>query len=230
MFVRIFCAGVGILFGGAFGFAAGGILSAIITGLLFMDMFHGPMQVVNAAFASHPWGVAAYCVVFGECGGAFIGAGLGVHLSTKIFWGLPPAIRARSGVAFGLFLAIFGTLSIVGLPEPIHLALYHDTTWGTVRRKYQSSIGWTEYEYTVNGQRFIRHGSAPSPDSLAVGDNVGVYFIPNESGTSSLKDPVSQVTMEVSSFTMISAFVSFWLIWMTYYLNGLRQIGAPKVN
>ncbi len=209
LFVRLGMAAVAFLFLGGFGFAISGILSAIIVGILFAVLTSsGPMEAVNHAFDSHPWGLAAWLVIAGEGIGLVVAAWLAWRLSARLFQALPAIPRRFAPLSLGAFLFLETSLSALTLPSAIKLAREHQIVTGQIRGVYPQDHGTVTYMYTVNGRRFDAGGS---PENLAVlqpGSPVRVYYVPSEPGLSILHEPQRAALDTLLNNLLVGTFIS----------------------
>ncbi len=182
------------MFIGGCGFAISGILSAIIVGILFaVFTAGGPMEAIDHAFASHPWGLAAWLVVIGEGIGLLVAARLAWRASVHLFRALPESARRFAPLSLGAFLLLEASVGALSLPSAIKLARENQIVTGQIVGVYPQSHGTVTYTYTVNGRRFDASGG---PENLAVlhpGSPVRVYYVPSEPGLSILRDPRSEL-------------------------------------
>ncbi len=221
MFLRIVCAAFGLLFGCGFGFAIGGLASGVVVGIVFGVVTQtNPVEVINAAFAQHPWGLAAALIVGGEVAGTLTGAWFAVKLSDRVFWALPPMVRARSNVAFVLFLVVLPLVGALELPTPIRLSLQSVRTTGKVLGLYPQEHGTISYAYTVGGRSFQQRGSPQQLDGLSVGTSVPVYYLPAAPSVSILHEPRGEFWRVLLNVLLGSAFVCTWL---TVAFTSLQQ-------
>lgn len=212
MFIRIICAAFGLLFGGGFGFAIGGIVSALVVGVVFgVFTQSNPVDLINASFNSHPWGFPAALIVFGEVAGAMTGAWFAVKLSNKVFLSLPPVIHARSNVAFLLFLVMLSSMCAIELPTLIRLSLHSVTTTGTVAQLYPHEHGTITYSYIAGGRSFHQRGSPEKLEGLSAGMNVQVYYLPDDPSVSILREPHDEFWRVLAGVSVGSAFICTWL-------------------
>ena len=193
-FVRLGLAVVPFFFIGGCGFAISGILSAILVGILFAVFTAGsPVETVNHAFASHPWGLAAWLVVAGEGTGLVVAAWLAWRASVHLFRALPESARRFAPLSLGAFLLLEASVSVASLPSAIKLARENQIVTGQILGVYPQNHGTVTYIYMVNGRRFDASGG---PENLAVlhpDSPVRVYYIPSEPSLSILRDPQGEL-------------------------------------
>lgn len=198
-------AAVAFFFVGGFGF----VISGIIVGILFAAFTaSSPIEAVNNAFASHPWGLAAWLVVFGEGTGLVVAAWLAWRLSAWLFRALPATSRRFAPLSFGAFLFLEASLNALTLPSAIKLVREGQIVTGQIRGVYPQNHGTVTYTYTINGRRFDAGGSPEDLAALRPGSPVRVYYVSSEPGLSILHEPQRAALDGVLNNLLMGTFVS----------------------
>ena len=209
LFVRVGFTCGGVILASAFGFAGVGIAFAITMELLSVvfGALH-TVDAVNRAFASTPWGAAAYLTVGMLCAGGLAGAWIGWQSSGRLFALLPVnafAAAPAACIVFGFVLFFYG---LFYFPVPVRLTVNHATTVGHLLRPYPENHATVSYVYIVEGRKFERIGNPEKFDTAAVGDAVTVFYSPKEPGLSLLWTPKDLLIHNFLDGLMVSAFLS----------------------